>query len=109
MKTVILRLKSFGNSSYGYVFAKKKGDPLLCRDTLSDFFTLPRNKSTPISFVISGKKLPNSYKVKFDGNQVSIFYGGTWVGVITFFDAKSLLRMLRLKNKEFWVSLYWEE
>ncbi len=109
MRKVTLKLKSFGDHDNGYVFAKIPRDPLLCREVLSEFFTLPRKKSTSISFVISGKELPDSYKVKFDGRQVEIFDGDKWCGLITYLDARWLLEELKLTNKEFWVSLYWEE
>ena len=109
MSKETIKLKSF-NDGYGdYFFAKKRCDPLLCRSTLSDLFTLPRHKRKSISFVISDKKLPNSYKAKFDWDTVKLFYGGQWQTEITYIDAKEILRSLGLTNKEFWVSLYWEE
>jgi len=109
MRKVTLKLKSFGNRWNEYFYAKKSCDPLLCRSTLGKLFTLPRKKSTPISFVISIKELPDSYKVRYCGYSVEVFSDGEWSAEVTYVDAKKLLKTLGLIDKEFWVSLHWEE
>ena len=89
----------------------KRGDNfILCYYLLSDLFTLPRARKTPITFTISDKESPNSYKVRFGENSdCQVFYEGSWQHKTLYGDADILVRKLGLSNKTVWVSVHWEE
>lgn len=110
MRKIVLKLKpakAFGDEDY---FVDEKNDPILCRKVLGEFFTLPKNKTTPINFVISGKKTPDSYEVKFDSLcHPKIYYGKKWHEELLVDEAEYLASQLNLDNEKVWVTLYWEE
>lgn len=110
MRKINLKLKpgkAFGTVDY---FLDENNDPILCRKILNELFTLPKNKKTPIVFVISGKKIPDSYEVKFDELcHAKVYYGKKWNDELLVDEAEYLARQLKLANKTVWVTLYWEE
>ena len=110
MRKTVLKLKpakAFGTEDY---FVDEDNKPILCRQILSDLFTLPANKATPISLVISGKKIPDSYEVNFNANcNTELHYDKKWNPECLTDEAEDLVRELNLADKKVWVSLYWEE
>lgn len=99
-----ITLKYFGRHGGGY-YAKKKNDPLLCHEELAKLFVLPRIKKTPITVVLSDKKMPESYQVSFGLFSIAIHYERKWHSVTVFYDARQYLRSQNLENKKFWIAI----
>jgi len=104
VRKITLKLKHVGG------VYQRNGDCLLCHDALGELFTLPKVRSTPITFIISDKETKNSYKVRFGKpNDCDVFYEGEWHYKCLFGDADIFISRHALNGATCWVNLYWEE
>jgi len=114
MKKIVLKLKPVALYGDTFFTQKDEGDNssmLLCREKMIELFTLPRKKTTPITLMISERKMQNAYQVRFKegAHDCEMHYGGGWNHECLTGHAEEFIDDNNLRGKTVWVTLYWEE